>query len=152
LLDALEDFGLTPELLNRLTAVLAIPPPRLGDLIRAATADNGVIAGYNRLLIPGGCRLRFEATAVQEMAARCISSRLYYRGLASVVSSLAADAIHGGRSVTVKATDIQRAVERLDEAANDLLAHARLTQTDLTSGSIVDGITDGLSMARDRCV
>ena len=144
---------MTPELLNRLTAVLAIPPPRLGDLIRAATAENGVIAGYNRLLIPGGCRLRFEATAVQELAARCISSRLYYRGLASVVSSLAADAImDGGRSVTVKATDIQRAVERLDEAANDLLAHARLTQTDLTSGSIVDGITDGLSMARDRCM
>ena len=144
LLDALEDFGLTPELLNRLTAVLAIPPPRLCDLIRAATADNGVIAGYNRLLTPGGCRLRFDAKAVQEMAACCLSSRLYYRGLASIVSALAADAVmQGGRTITVKPSDIQRAVERLDEAANDLLAHARLAQTDWPCEPTVDGITGG---------
>jgi hypothetical protein len=78
---------------------------------------------------------------------------LYYRGLAAVVSALAADAVaQGGRTTAVNAAVIRRTVGRLDEAANDLMAHARLTQTDLTCEPIVEGITDGLSMARDKCV
>ena len=126
LLDALEDYGMIPELLNRLTAVLAIPPPRLCDLIRAATAGNGVIAGYNRLLTARGCMLRFDNGAVRELAAHCLSSRLYYRGLAAIVSALAADAVTQGegRTLKVQAVDIQRTVARMDEAANDLLQGA----------------------------
>ncbi len=144
LLDALEDFGLIPELLNRLTAVLAIPPPRLSDLVRAATAVNGVIANYNRLLTPSGCILRFDGGGVHELAAHCLSSRLYYRGLAAVVSALAADAVaQGGRTTAVNAAVIRRTVGRLDEAANDLLAHAQ-PAADAT-GPVME-VTNGMNV------
>lgn len=140
LLDALEDYGLTAELINRLTAVVVLPPPRLCDLIKAATSKNGVISNYNRVLTARHCILRVDDAAVREMAAQCLSSRLYYRGLSSIVSSLAAEAVTQGegKSLTVRAVDVRRVVERLDDAAEDLLAHKRAAPT-AEGEHVVDG-------------
>jgi ATP-dependent Clp protease ATP-binding subunit ClpX len=131
LLDALEDYGLTSELVNRLTAVVALPPPRLCDLIKAATGKNGVISNFNRVLTARHCILRVDEAAVREMAAQCLSSRLYYRGLSSIVSALAAEAVTQGegKALTVRPADVRRVVGRLDDAAEDLLAHKRAVPT-----------------------
>ena len=125
LLDALEDFGLIPELINRLTAVVALPPPRLADLINAATRANGVIAGYNKVLADRQCLLRLDDDAVREIAQHCLRTRLYYRGMSAVVSALAAEAVtrREGKNFDVKTADVRRIVGGLDEAADDLLAH-----------------------------
>ena len=141
LLDALADYGIVPELLNRLSAVVACTPPRLCDLVKAAKGANGVIAGYNKLLAARHCILRVDDGAAKEMAAQCLSSRLYYRGLSAIVSALAAEAVTQGegKSLTVRAADVRRVVGRLDEAASDLLAHKSAVVATADDGQIMDG-------------
>jgi ATP-dependent Clp protease ATP-binding subunit ClpX len=140
MLDALEDYGLTAELVNRLTAVVALPPPRLGDLITATTSKNGVIASYNKLLAARRCVLQLDDEGVREMAEHCIRSRLYYRGLSAIVSGLAAQAVRHAEGLTfvVGADGVRRIVGKLDEAAEDLLAHKRAAPAD-EDGRVMQG-------------
>ena len=121
LLDCLEDYGLPAELLNRLTAIVSTPTPSIQSLCKAATGPKGVIQSYARLL--GNGDFRFQDKAVVEMAEHCRATRLYYRGLASIVSALAAEALSSERrgSVIVTPADIRRAVAGMDDGVMNLL-------------------------------
>jgi ATP-dependent Clp protease ATP-binding subunit ClpX len=121
LLDALEDYQIIPEILNRLTSILIIPPPRLKDLVKAANAENGTIASYSRLL--KDAMLFFEEGAVLAMARHCLTTKSYYRGLAAITSAVAAEAVmrerKGGLAITT--ADVRRAIGRMDDGVAGML-------------------------------
>ena len=121
LLDALEDYGLPAELLNRLTAIVTTPTPSIQSLCKAATSPKGVIQSYARLLDNGD--FRFQDKAVIEMAEHCRATRLYYRGIASIVSALAAEALTSERrgSIIVTPADVRRVVNGMDDGVANLL-------------------------------
>ena len=122
---ALEDYGIIPEMINRMTEILIIKPPGLKELVRASTSENGVIAAYGRLL--GDAMLIFEDGAVLSMARHCLATKMYYRGLAAITSAIAAEAITREQkgAVMVTASDVQRAMARMDNGVADLLGTSR---------------------------
>ena len=121
LLDCLEDYGLPAELLNRLTAIVTTPTPSIQSLCQAATSPKGIIQAYGRLLDNGD--FRFQEKAVTQMAEHCRATRLYYRGIASIVSALAAEAMISERrgSIIVTPADVRRAVAEMDYGVANLL-------------------------------
>ena len=121
LLDCLEDYGLPAELLNRLTAIVTTPTPSIQSLCQAATGPKGIIQAYGRLLDNGD--FRFQEKAVTQMAEHCRATRLYYRGIASIVSALAADAMTSERkgSILITPADVRRAVAGMDDGVANLL-------------------------------
>ena len=121
LLDCLEHYGMPVEILNRLTAIVTTPTPSIQSLCKASTSPKGIIQSYARLLDNGD--FRFQEKAVVAMAEHCRATRLYYRGIASIVSALAAEALSMERrgSVIVTPADVRRAVASMDDGVANLL-------------------------------
>lgn len=121
MLDALQDLGMIPEMLSRATSVVVVRPPSLEALARAATAEQGIIASYGRLM--GDAMLFFEDGAVLAMARHCLETRSYFRGLAAITSAVAAEVVVREQkgAIVVKAGDIRRAIGRMDDGVAGLL-------------------------------
>ncbi len=96
---ALERFGILPELVNRLTGIISIPPPTVMQLVSIAKAPlTGVVASYARLLKEGGLDLRVTDAALVLMAEACHANRTYARGLKAIMSKLVEEAVFGQAS------------------------------------------------------
>jgi ATP-dependent Clp protease ATP-binding subunit ClpX len=109
--DALQEFGLIPELLNRLSAVIFFPEPSLEQLIEIATRS--VIPSTNRLLEAFGAGIEVSGDGLRLMAGCALESRTYARGVKSVVTAMVEDLVFEGRKGTVQlgVEDVRRAVE-----------------------------------------
>ena len=100
---------------------MTTPTPSIQSLCKAATGPKGIIQSYARLLDNGD--FRFQDKAVIQMAEHCRATRLYYRGIASIVSALAAEALSMERrgSVIVTPADVRRAVASMDDGVANFL-------------------------------
>jgi ATP-dependent Clp protease ATP-binding subunit ClpX len=91
--DALQDYGLIPEFLNRVTAVIAMKPLDEADLIQIATSQHGVIQTYNSILAKQGLTIAIDQKGLAEVAAFCVETKLFARGIRLVVSALIEDLV-----------------------------------------------------------
>ena len=115
LYDALVDYGMAVEFLNRLTKIIMFRKLTAHDLIEIAIGNSGVVASYNHLLAYQGLSIRIEPQAIQCMAELCVESGMMARGLRMIVSSLVEDAVFNAAkgAVVFGLGDVKTAIERV---------------------------------------
>ena len=91
--DALLEFGMVSEFLNRITAIITMKSPDRNDLVRIATSPHGDIQTYNRILAKQGMNITIDASGVLEMAGFCVETKLYARGIRLIVSALVEETV-----------------------------------------------------------
>jgi ATP-dependent Clp protease ATP-binding subunit ClpX len=109
--EALIQYGLIPELVNRLTAIIVIPPPTISQLIEIA--QRAVIPAFNKLL--GSCELRIQVAdeAVRVIAEATLESGTFARGIKTVLSKVTEDLVFNEAKGEVEITtqQVQTAIE-----------------------------------------
>ena len=110
LYEALEQYGMLAEWLNRLTAVLVFPEPTVAQLVDIA--NRSVIPSFNRLLVTCLCGIEPEPSAIRLLAQVARDSRTYARGLKSVIAKVVEDAIYDEKvgTLRISPTEIRRAI------------------------------------------
>jgi len=113
--DALMDYGMIPEFLNRITGVITMKPLDRNDLMQLATSDHGVIQNYNRILAKQDLRIAVSKQGLLEMADFCIDTKLLARGIQLIVSSVVEDAVFSGSKgeIIYGLKDIREAIDRV---------------------------------------
>lgn len=111
ILDGLVEFGLIPELTNRLTGVLVFPTPTVEQLVQIA--ERGVIPAYQKLLATCGTHIQISAEAIQHMAGCALETKTFARGIKTIVARLIEDAVYEERKglVELGAAEVARAIE-----------------------------------------
>jgi ATP-dependent Clp protease ATP-binding subunit ClpX len=111
LTDCLIEYGLLPELCNRLTAILIFPEPGEPELLQIATQS--VIPTFNKILGALGMGIQVEDDAVQMMVSVAKETRTLARGIKSIVSALVDEAVFEELHGTVRfgRSEVQRAIE-----------------------------------------
>jgi ATP-dependent Clp protease ATP-binding subunit ClpX len=100
LYDALQDYGLIPEFVNRLSGILVFPEPTVGQLQEITT--QAVLPSINKMLTTFGARVELDSEATTLMAERALETRTYSRGIKSVFSKLIEDIVFEMRPGTVR--------------------------------------------------
>ncbi len=111
LYDGLEQFGMLPEWINRLTGIVIFPTPTLDQLIQIA--EHAVIPSTNRLLAAFGAGIEVSPEGVRLMAKAALESKTLARGVKSVTTTMIEEIVFTERQGTVRlgVADVQRAVE-----------------------------------------
>ena len=109
--DALQDYGIIPELVNRLTAVLVFPEPTVEQLIEIATRS--VIPSFNRVMSAFGAEVRIMNDGIRLVADCAHQTRTYARGIKSIVSTLIEELVFEERKGVTQlgVAEVRRAVE-----------------------------------------
>lgn len=89
--DDLHTYGLTPELIGRISSIISVPELDADTLAAILINDNGIIAQFNRLL-PDGCEFKVSDEAVAYMAETAAENSFGARHLLQQLSPLAASA------------------------------------------------------------
>ena len=110
LYEALESYGMLPEWLNRLTAVMVFPEPTVDQLVDIA--NRNVIPSFNRLLVTCHCAVDVEPSAIRLLAEVARDSRTYARGLKAVIAKVVEDAVYDQQVGTLRISppEIHRAI------------------------------------------
>jgi ATP-dependent protease Clp ATPase subunit len=115
LYDALAEFGLVPEFLNRVTAVIGMKPLDAGDIAQIAVSPHGTISAYNQILAPQGISISVDPAGLKELAEFCVDAKLYARGIVLVISAIVEDIvfndIKGDHVISVE--PVREAIERI---------------------------------------
>ena len=111
LYDALQDYGLIPEFVNRLSGILVFPEPTM-DQLREITTQ-AVLPSVNRVLTTFGAKVELDSEATTLLAERALETRTYARGVKSVLSKLIEDIVFDMRPGTIRLTlpDVLRATK-----------------------------------------
>ena len=120
--NALLDFGFIEEIISRQTAFLIVKPPSRSTLSRAITAEDGILASYNRLLAGRASSLVLTPSAIECLTGYGMECG-FFRGIKRAISTLAGEIVFIGSTgtITVDAADVQRAITKADGEAADLL-------------------------------
>lgn len=105
-----------PELCNRISTILYIKPPSLGQLMEIATAPHGVLAKQNQFLESTlGLTLKPSEEAIKAICGYALDSKTYARGVRSLLQMLQQDAIFEERQgeLVIGAGDVRKAIEGL---------------------------------------
>jgi ATP-dependent Clp protease ATP-binding subunit ClpX len=113
--DALQSYGLIPEFLNRVSAVIAMKPLDDADLIQIAISQHGVIPTYNRILAKQGLTIAIDPAGLADMAAFCVQTKLFARGIRLVVAALVEDLVFNEAKgeVVLSVGAVRQAIERV---------------------------------------
>lgn len=80
--EALEDYGMMPEFLNRLSGIMTLPTPTLDDMRAMMAFENGPLAECNRRLRKLGlASMALEPKAMDAVAAHACDTKSYSRGI-----------------------------------------------------------------------
>jgi ATP-dependent Clp protease ATP-binding subunit ClpX len=66
--DALVDYGISRQLISRVTCILQLKDPSVEDLLRILNFDKGILSAYNQLLAPSKLHLALSEDAQLEIA------------------------------------------------------------------------------------
>jgi len=115
LYDALLEFGMVPEFLNRVTAIIAMKPLDKDDLIHIAQSPHGAIETVNRILTKQGIRIALTPQGLDTMAGFCVDTKLYARGIQLCIGSLVEEAVYNRLKTDIffGQTEVQQAIERI---------------------------------------
>ncbi|WOO89303.1 ATP-dependent Clp protease ATP-binding subunit ClpX [Mollicutes bacterium LVI A0078] len=84
--DDITEFGLIPEFVGRVSNIAPLDPLRVEDLVEILTKpQNALIKQYKKLLDMDGIELKFDRSAVKEIANIAISKHTGARGLNSII-------------------------------------------------------------------
>lgn len=121
--EALVDWGIIPELVNRIGLIMCFPKPTVEQLMRIAISPTGVIATFNALLKAGGLDIRLTAGAIRLMAEHALESETYCRGMKAIVSRLVEDLVFDGytSTVTIGVERVREILHSVDESATTIL-------------------------------
>ena len=116
--DAIIRYGFSPQIVNRIGAVIVLPEPSIEQLVQIAGHSNGVLGRTNRFLESYGFRIEPTRQAVLQMATWARETKSYSRGLKCILNALAGESIYGQRtgSLKVGVQDVRRAIESLDSS------------------------------------
>ena len=111
LYEALESYGMIPEFLNRLSAVLVIPEPTLEQLFEIAIRS--VLPAYNRLLATYKAEVVIRPDALNLIVATALATGTYARGIKSVIAKLTEEIAYEGQpgSFVADIALVRRAIE-----------------------------------------
>lgn len=114
----LNEFGIIPELTNRIERVILMPRVTMETLVTIATAPNGVIERQNRFVAASGLKLVFTEAAVREVCGWALATETLARGVRGVVGRLGDEAMAAEvkGEVKVDAADVRRAIEADSQA------------------------------------
>jgi ATP-dependent Clp protease ATP-binding subunit ClpX len=115
--DALQDYGLIPEFVNRLTGTIVVPEPTIESLVQITV--RAVLPAYQNLVATFGAEIRISDDAIRLMAGCARETRTFARGLKSVMSQLIEDTVFQMNSgvFCFGTSDVQRAIESAGLAA-----------------------------------
>jgi len=115
LYDALLDYGMAREFLNRLTKIVMFRKLTPQDLVAIANGSAGVVANYNRLLCHQGLAIKVDTQGLQCMAELSVETGMMARGLRMIVGALVEDAVFSEAKgeVTFGLGEVKRAIERV---------------------------------------
>ena len=88
LLDALQEYGMLPEFLNRLTGLYRLPDPDLDTLVTILSSEGGILSSYNTQLKPLGSSLRLTDGASHQLACYALETKTFARGLKAGISRI----------------------------------------------------------------
>ncbi len=84
--DDITSFGLIPEFVGRISNIAPLDPLREEDLVQILTKpQNALIKQYKKLLDMDGIELKFDKSAIKEIANIAISKHTGARGLNSII-------------------------------------------------------------------
>ena len=115
LYDALLDFGMAREFLNRLSKVLLFRKLTAADLVAIANGSAGVLATYNKLLCHQGLGIKVDMPGLQLMAELSVDTGMMARGLKMVVGALVEDAVFNDvkGEVSFGIKEVRQAIDRV---------------------------------------
>jgi len=100
LCDALQDYGLIPEFVNRLSGIVVFPEPTVEQLREIAVRS--VIPSFNRVLATFGAGIELDLEATSLIAESARQTRTYARGVKSIVTKLVEDIVFEMRQGSVR--------------------------------------------------
>lgn len=84
--DDITDFGLIPEFVGRVSNIAPLDPLQIEDLVQILTKpQNALIKQYQKLLDMDGIKLKFDRSAIKEIANIAIAKHTGARGLNSII-------------------------------------------------------------------
>lgn len=95
--DALQEMGILPEILNRLTSLIVMRRLEQSDLERICIGQHGIINGYNCVLSSQSIRISMNQKAVRTVAKYCAETDLLARGLKLIISKAVEPILFDGR-------------------------------------------------------
>ena len=111
LYEALEKYGLIPEFLNRLTAVMVFPEPTIEQLLQIAI--HSILPAHNRLLATYKAEVVIRHDALDLIVVTALETGTYARGIKSVVAKLTEKIAYDGKpgSFVADTALVRRAIE-----------------------------------------
>jgi ATP-dependent protease Clp ATPase subunit len=116
-IDSIRSYGYIRAWVNRLSAVMFLPDPRLDSLEKAAAG--AVLDSFNALVGELGIVLFPHGGSIARMAEYALESRTFYRGIKSVWWGIAEAAVAGGEkgTVLVGTAEVDAAIGRASSGA-----------------------------------
>lgn len=111
---ALEEYGCIPEVCGRVSAFVRMPDPSAESIARAIVSEQGIIAGYNSILMARNIVLFPQPSGVDMLANYGLESKTFFRGVKHVLGTVVEDILFNDKQGTVfiDANLIRRAIDR----------------------------------------
>ena len=108
--DALVEYGMLPEFINRLTGILSLPTPTPNDMVELIRFENGPLELCNRRLMGLGAELVADSRAADALAKFACETRSYARGIQLMLQGLSDQLVYEGVQgrIAIEPDDIKR--------------------------------------------
>lgn len=117
LVDALTDFGMLPEFVNRMTSIIQFRPLNFDDLCLITRTEHGPLSYYNEILAADRMAISLADDAVAAMARFALESGTSARGLKFVVGKIVEELLYEDvpRHFVINRADVTRAIGQLPD-------------------------------------
>ncbi len=108
--DALVEYGMLPEFINRLSGILTLPTPTPNDMLELIRFENGPLELCNRRLMGLGAELVADSRAADALANFACETRSYARGIQLLLQGLSDQLVYEGVQgrIAIEPDDIVR--------------------------------------------
>lgn len=111
--EALIDYGVMPEFINRLSGILTLPKPTHSDMLALLNFGNGPVESCNQRLRGLGAELVLSEQAASDMAKYACDTKSYSRGIHLMLQAAADYLVYEGveGQVALEPGDLKQLVE-----------------------------------------
>lgn len=108
--DALVEYGMLPEFINRLSGILTLPTPTPNDMVELIRFENGPLELCNRRLMGLGAELVADDRAADALAKFACDTRSYARGIQLMLQGLSDQLVYEGVQgrIAIEPDDLKR--------------------------------------------
>jgi ATP-dependent protease Clp ATPase subunit len=94
--DALVEYGMLPEFINRLSGILPLPAPTTDDMLALLEFGNGPVEACNQRLRGLGAEIVLTGNTASEMAKYACDTKSYCRGMQLLLQAAADHLVYEG--------------------------------------------------------